>query len=62
MTASLTCPRCNAVVTAHDEDELVAHVQAHVRDAHNAAHSPSREHILARLHGRDPKGDSHRHR
>lgn len=53
MTVSLTCPRCNTVITADDEDQLVAHVQAHVRDDHEASHSPSREHVLARLHRRD---------
>lgn len=62
MLFSLTCPRCDAVITADDEEELVARVQAHVRDDHNAAHSPSQKHILARLHRQHSKGDSHRHR
>ena len=50
MALSLTCPRCEAVITAGDEDDLVAKVQAHVRDDHGGVHSPSREHIRARLH------------
>jgi hypothetical protein len=61
MTLSVTCPRCGAVITARDEDELVARVQAHVRDDHNAGHRPSRKHILARLHRQSPKGDAQRH-
>jgi uncharacterized C2H2 Zn-finger protein len=62
MTISLTCPRCDAVITARDEDELVVRVQAHVRDAHDAGHCPSRKHILARLQRQGPKGGAHRHR
>jgi predicted small metal-binding protein len=57
MTLSLTCPRCDARVTADDEDELVAKVQSHVRDDHSATHLLSREHILARLHRQDPEKD-----
>jgi hypothetical protein len=52
------------VITAGDEEELVAHVQAHVRDDHGGGHPPSREHILTRLHRqahhyavKTPKGD-----
>jgi predicted small metal-binding protein len=55
MTLILTCPRCDARITANDEDELVAKVQSHVRDDHGATHALSRKHILARLHRRDPK-------
>jgi predicted small metal-binding protein len=59
MTASLTCMRCHERITAEDEDELVAQVQAHARD-HGGAHRqhvPSREHILSHLHRRDPEED-----
>lgn len=49
MTLSLTCPRCHTAITAGDEDDLVARVQAHVRDDHGGRHTPAREHILARL-------------
>jgi predicted small metal-binding protein len=55
MALSLTCPRCEAVITADDEDELVAKVQAHAHDDHDGVHSLSRERILAHLHGQDPK-------
>lgn len=61
MTVSVNCPRCDAVITADDEDELVVRVQAHVRNDHNAAHSPSRKHILARLHRQHSKRGSPRH-
>lgn len=49
MTISLTCRHCDATITADNEDDLVARVQAHVRE-HDDARVPSREHILARLH------------
>jgi predicted small metal-binding protein len=38
------------VITADDEDELVAQVQNHAARDHNATHVLSRQHILARLH------------
>lgn len=50
MTVSLTCPRCDAEITADGEDDLVDKVQSHIRDDHGATHALSREHILARLH------------
>lgn len=58
MTITLTCTRCRQPITARDEDDLVAQVQAHARDhggAH-ATHIPTREHILAHRHdnGIDP--------
>jgi len=57
MTISLPCSRCGASITAEDEDDLVAQVQAHARDHGGAhgAHVPSREHILAHLGGRTPE-------
>lgn len=55
MTISLPCKRCDAVITAEDEDELVAQVQAHAARDHDLAHPLSREHILAHLHGEDPR-------
>lgn len=54
---SLPCKRCGAVITADDEDELVAQVQTHAARDHDLAHALSREHILAHLHGQDPKED-----
>lgn len=57
MTVSLICARCQELITAEDEDELVAQVQAHARD-HGGAHGqhvPSRERILAHLHRQDPE-------
>lgn len=54
MILSLTCPRCGALVTADDEDKLVTRVQLHVRVDHGGPHSPSRDHILARLHHQVP--------
>jgi len=49
MTITMTCKRCDAEITATDEDELVTAVQSHIRD-HGGEHAPSREQILARLH------------
>ncbi len=45
------CRRCRELITAADEDDLVAQVQAHARD-HGGAHGthvPSRERILDHL-------------
>jgi hypothetical protein len=59
MTLSVPCPRCHEPITATDEDQLVAQVQAHARD-HGGAHGthvPSRERILAHLHPQDHESD-----
>lgn len=48
MTITVDCKRCHQPITATDEDDLVAQVQAHARD-HGGAHGthvPTREHIL----------------
>jgi hypothetical protein len=50
MPLTINCPRCEAPITAHDENDLVQKVQTHVRDDHGLAHTLSRKHILARLH------------
>lgn len=55
MTVTLTCKGCAAVITAGDEEELVAEVQAHHAREHNGGHNPSSEHILARLAADDPE-------
>jgi hypothetical protein len=57
MTVSVTCTRCHELITAKDEDQLVAQVQAHARDHGGAhgAHVPTRERILAHLHRQDPE-------
>ncbi len=57
MTLSVTCTRCHELITAEDEDELVAQVQTHARDHGGAhgAHVPSRERILTHLHRQDPE-------
>lgn len=59
MTVSVTCTRCHDLITAEDEDELVAQVQTHARD-HGGAHGthvPSPERILAHLHPQHPEQD-----
>jgi hypothetical protein len=62
MSISLPCPRCDKVITAEDEDDLVAQVQDHVARDHDDHGLPKvlpRKHILARLrrHRDDgPKG------
>ncbi len=53
MTLTLTCKGCNIAITADNEDEMVAALQAHIVRDHNSAHSPTREQILARLHTQD---------
>jgi predicted small metal-binding protein len=49
MTMTLKCPRCNAVIAAEDEDDLVVKVQTHVREDHGLEHTLPSKHILARL-------------
>ena len=55
MTIGVTCKRCKDLITAEDEDDLGAQVEAHARDHGGAhgAHIPPRERILAHLHQRD---------
>jgi hypothetical protein len=52
MTVSIVCKRCKEPITAENEDELVAHAEAHARDHGGAkgTHIPARERILAHLH------------
>ena len=52
MTLSTICRRCKEQITAVDEDDLVAQVQAHARDhgGANGKHVPSRGHILDKAH------------
>jgi hypothetical protein len=56
MTISITCKRCKELITAEDEDDLMAQVQDHARDHGGArgTHLPSREHVLAHLRKRNP--------
>jgi predicted small metal-binding protein len=49
MSMTLNCPRCDAAIHAENEDDLVAKVQAHVREDHDLEHTLPRKHILARL-------------
>jgi predicted small metal-binding protein len=49
MTLAINCPRCKTAIDAVDEDDLVAKVQAHVRDDHGLNHTLPPKHILARL-------------
>ncbi|HYX84377.1 MAG TPA: DUF1059 domain-containing protein [Gaiellales bacterium] len=49
MPIRATCPRCDAVIMATDEDDLVAKVQAHARDDHAFTRALPRKHILALL-------------
>jgi predicted small metal-binding protein len=53
MTISLTCGPCGTVITADDENQLVARVQTHARE-HDGTPDLSREHILAHLRGENP--------
>jgi predicted small metal-binding protein len=49
VTVTLTCPRCEAVIEADNEDDLVAKVQTHAREDHSLEHTLPRKHILSRL-------------
>ena len=62
MTMTLTCPRCDAAIDAEDEDDLVARVQAHVREGHDLEHILPRKHILARLRRESAQDGSQRPR
>ena len=55
MTVRVTCKRCHELITAEDEDELVAQVETHARD-HGGAHGehiPTPERVLTHLHRQD---------
>lgn len=58
MMMTLNCQRCDAVIDAEDEDDLVAKVQDHVREDHGLDHTMPRKHILARLRKVGPRQDS----
>jgi hypothetical protein len=45
MTLAINCPRCKTAIDAVDEDDLVAKVQAHVRDDHGLNHTLPPKHI-----------------
>ena len=54
MTVSITCKRCKELITAEDEDALMAPVEAHARDhgGSHGVHIPSRERIPGHLRRR----------
>jgi predicted small metal-binding protein len=52
MTVSTTCKGCGIELHAATEDELVSEVQAHLADAHQTGHTPTREQVLAVIRGR----------
>jgi hypothetical protein len=47
MTFALTCRHCDEVILGADEDDLVAHVQAHAA-SHAEPQALTKEHILRR--------------
>jgi predicted small metal-binding protein len=49
MPLTVSCPRCEALIEARDEDELVTKVQQHAREDHGLDHTLPRKHILANL-------------
>ena len=57
MSMTLPCPRCDAVIEAEDEDDLVTTVQTHVREDHGLGHTMPAKHILARLRRVGPPHD-----
>jgi predicted small metal-binding protein len=56
MPLTVSCPRCEALIEARDEDDLVAKVQRHVREDHGLERTLPRKHILANL-ARQTKDD-----
>lgn len=55
MTITMPCKRCGVTISAEDEDDLVAKVQAHALEDHNLEHALPRKHILAHLRARVPE-------
>jgi putative drug exporter of the RND superfamily len=49
MTITFNCPLCDQVITAEDEDELVAKVKEHAHDDDHLRYALSSRHILAQL-------------
>jgi len=58
--STLRCPRCDLVISAKDEDDLVAKVRSHVREDHGLEHELPRRHILARARDQDARTDGAR--
>lgn len=58
MTITMSCPRCDTVIDAADENDLVAKVQRHVREDHRLDHDMPAKHILARLRREGPNHDA----
>jgi hypothetical protein len=59
MALTITCKRCKEPISAENEDDLMAQVEAHARDHGGARgrHVPSRERILAHLRQRSGQAD-----
>ena len=57
MSLTMGCPRCEKVIEARDENDLVAKVQQHVREDHGLGHTLPAKHILARLRREGPRHD-----
>jgi len=55
MSFTMTCRHSDTEVSADDEDEFVAAVQAHIA-SHDPIHIPSRDHILKRYRRLHPHG------
>ena len=55
MSMTIACPRCGALIDAEGDDDLIAKVQAHVREDHGLDHTMPRKHILAQLRKSDPR-------
>jgi hypothetical protein len=51
MSVTMICRRCKELITAEDEDDLVAQVEAHAREhgGGHGRHIPTRERILTHL-------------
>ena len=49
MSITMSCPRCDAVIHAENEDDLVARIQLHVHEDHGLGHTLPTRHILAHL-------------
>jgi hypothetical protein len=62
MAVSVACKRCMQLITAVNEEDLLAQVEAHARD-HGGAHGthiPTREHVLGHLEKHEKDTDTRR--
>lgn len=55
MSVSTTCKGCGVEFTAENEEGLADQVLAHIAEAHDHGHTPTRDQILAIIRKRNTK-------